>query len=153
VAKLLHAPTHAYALSDRELVRPQLRLVETLAKNSPVTEIQRMRDFCAELEQKADLAFAVAYPEQCSPPGPGTTGASLETLDAYQLYGPPGSQAEFAQDLDFGDVSFGAMFDTVDPVSFDDVSSGISGSNVWSETDPKATHFDHPSGGYSVYGS
>jgi len=127
MAKLLHSPTHAYVLSDWELVRPKFRLIDALAEKAQVKEVQRMRDFCSELEQRGEIALAMAYPGQHGPSEPETHAGSPETVDSHQLYDLQGSQADFAQDFDFRGVSFEAMFDEIETVPFIGVSTGISG--------------------------
>jgi len=153
MAKLLHSPTHAYALSDWELVRPKFRLIDALAEKAQVKEIQRMRGFCAELEQRGEIALAMAYPDQRGPSEPETHAGSLETVNSHQLYDLQSSQADFAQDFDFGEISFGEMFDEPETVPFIGVSTGVSGGNVWSEDDPTAARFNHLNGADDVYHS
>ena len=57
LAKILHMPTHSFAHSDMDLVRPQIQLLNSLAENQSTEEIERMREFCNELAGRAQIAL------------------------------------------------------------------------------------------------
>ena len=62
LARILHTPTHSFAYSDMDLVRPQIQLLNSLAENQSTEEIARMREFCNELARRAQIALDGSHP-------------------------------------------------------------------------------------------
>lgn len=62
LAKILHVPTHNFAHSDMDLVRPQIQLLNSLAEIQSTEEIERMREFCNELAGRAQIALYRNHP-------------------------------------------------------------------------------------------
>ncbi|KAF2670128.1 hypothetical protein BT63DRAFT_454307 [Microthyrium microscopicum] len=62
LARILHQPTHRLALTDMDLVKPQIRLLNSLSEKQSTEDLEGMRDICNELAEKAQAALIQAQP-------------------------------------------------------------------------------------------
>ncbi|KAF2231821.1 hypothetical protein EV356DRAFT_471125 [Viridothelium virens] len=56
-ARMIHEPTHDSAQTDMDLIRPQIRLLNSFAEDQHLDELKNMRELCNELARRADNAL------------------------------------------------------------------------------------------------
>jgi hypothetical protein len=62
---MILTPEHSLVHSDIELIKPQVQFLNSIAENENTEELERMRDYCNKLLEKAQLAvYGIVPPSE-----------------------------------------------------------------------------------------